>query len=110
MNQPDNQEITHLLNDWKSGDQQAMDRLMGVVYDQLKVMAHRYTIKENADNTLNTPGLVHEAYLKILGQNTDLQNRSHFYAIVATCMRRVILEVVRARKAQKRGDGAHKVE
>lgn len=110
MQNADPNEITHLLNDWKGGDQQAMDRLMGVVYDQLKLMAHRYTIKERADQTLNTTGLVHEAYLKILGQNNDFQNRAHFYAIVSTCMRRVILEVVRARNAEKRGSGAHKVE
>ncbi len=103
--------ITHLLSDWKSGDEQAMSQIMAMVYDQLKILAHRYTIKERADNTLNTTGLVHEAYLKIIKQNNrDYQNRSHFYAIVSTCMRRVILEVARSRNAHKRGNGAHKVK
>ncbi len=107
----DNRQITVLLNDWKSGDEQAMSKIMGMVYDQLKFMAHRYTIKERADNTLNTTGLVHEAYLKIIGQNNrEYQNRSHFYAIVSTCMRRVILEVARTRNAHKRGNGAQKVK
>lgn len=111
MEQTDKYEITHLLNDWKGGDDAAMHKLMGVVYDQLKIMAHRYTIKERSDNTLNTTGLVHEAFLRIVDQNNrEYQNRSHFYAIVATCMRRVILEVARSRKAEKRGNGAHKVE
>lgn len=103
-------EITHLLHNWKSGDEQAMNRLMGIVYDQLKLMAHRYTIKEKADNTLNTTGLVHEAFLRIVDQQNSYQNRSHFYAIVATCMRRVILEVARSRKTQKRGSGVPKIE
>lgn len=111
METTENSQLTHLLNDWKSGDEQAMSKVMGMVYDQLKMMAHRYTIKESPDNTLNTTGLVHDAYLKILGQNNrDYQNRSHFYAIVSTCMRRVILEVARSRNAHKRGNGAHKIK
>lgn len=111
MQQSDKNEITHLLHDWKGGDDEAMHKLMGAVYGQLKVMAHRYTIKERSDNTLNTTGLVHEAFLRMVDQdNRAYQNRSHFYAIVSTCMRRVILEVVRSRNAKKRGNGAHKVE
>ena len=91
MEQINKNEITHLLNNWKGGDDEAMHQLMVVVYDQLKIMAHRYTIKERSDNTLNTTGLVHEAFLRIVAQNNrEYQNRSHFYAIVATCMRRVI--------------------
>lgn len=106
----DNHPITVLLHEWKDGDEKAMDKVMGMVYDQLKAMAHRYTIRENSDNTLNTTGLVHDAYLKILGQNNRAyENRSHFYAIMCTCMRRVILEVVRSRNAHKRGNGAQKV-
>lgn len=111
MEATDRNDITHLLNDWNSGDEKAIHKIMGMVYDQLKMMAHRYTIKERADNTLNTTGLVHEAFLRIIGQhNRNYQNRSHFYAIVSTCMRRVILEVARSRNAEKRGNGAHKVE
>ena len=107
----DKNAITHLLGDWKKGDEEAMSKLMGVVYDQLRLMAHRYTIKERPNNTLSTTGLVHEAYLKIIKQNNrDYQDRAHFYAIISTCMRRVILELARSRNAHKRGSGAQKVE
>lgn len=106
----DNHPITVLLHEWKDGNDEAMGKVMGMVYDQLKMMAHRYTIRERPDHTLNTTGLVHDAYLKILGQNNrGYENRSHFYAIASTCMRRVILEVVRSRNAAKRGSGAQKV-
>lgn len=109
--QPSDQDaITVLLHEWKDGSEDAMGKVMHMVYDQLKAMAHRYTIRENTDHTLNTTGLVHDAYLKMLGQNNrTYENRSHFYAIVSTCMRRVILEMVRARHAHKRGNGAQKV-
>lgn len=111
MSTADDNEITQLLNDWKSGDEKAMSQVMAMVYDQLKVLAHRYTIKERSDRTLNTTGLVHEAYFKILKQNNrGYENRAHFYAIVSTCMRRVILEVARSRNTDKRGSGANKVE
>lgn len=111
MRPQDTDEITHLLNNWKSGDEEAMSRVMAMVYDQLKLLAHRYTIKERSDRTLNTTGLVHEAYLKVIKQNNrNYQDRAHFYAIVSTCMRRVILEVARSRNAQKRGSGADKVD
>jgi RNA polymerase sigma factor (TIGR02999 family) len=102
--------ITMLLHEYRDGNNEAMDKLMGLVYEQLKVMAHRYTVKERTDNTLNTTGLVHDAYLKISGQNNrSYENRSHFYAIVSTCMRRAIMEVVRNKNAHKRGNGAQKV-
>lgn len=111
MKSTDNSPITYLLNNWKNGDEQAIDQIMEMVYGQLKILAHRYTIKEQTDRTLNTTGLVHEAYLKIIGQNSRAyQNRSHFYAIVSTCMRRVILEVARSRNAHKRGNGAYKIK
>ncbi len=111
MRPDDGSPITQLLNNWKSGDEEAMGQVMAMVYDQLKVLAHRYTIKERSDHTLNTTGLVHEAYFKIIQQNNrGYHNRAHFYAIVSTCMRRVILEVARSRNTNKRGNGADKVE
>ena len=111
MNRKDEGDITHLLIGWKAGDPDAMDKLMGAVYDRLKEMARRYTVRENPNNTLNTTGLVHEAYLRIVGQNNkSYQNRAHFYAILSTCMRRVILEVARAGNAQKRGGGVRNLE
>ena len=102
-------EITVLLRKHQAGNEEVVDKLIPLIYEQLKLMAHKYMIRENSDHTLNTTGLVHEAYLRILKQNADYQNRSHFYAIVATTMRRILLEAARSKKAQKRGDGAHKV-
>lgn len=110
MQNPDSEAITMWLHEWRDGKPEAMDKVMALVYDQLKQMAHRYTLRENPDHTLNTTGLVHDAYIKILGQNQrSYENRAHFYAIVSTCMRRVIMEMVRSRNAHKRGNGAHKV-
>jgi RNA polymerase sigma factor (TIGR02999 family) len=110
MEATDKSPITVLLREWKEGNDAAMDKVMSMVYDQLKVIAHRHTLKEKSDHTLNTTGLVHDAYLKVLDQNNRAyENRSHFYAIVSTCMRRVIMEAVRARNAHKRGNGAQKV-
>lgn len=105
----DRNEITVLLRKHQAGSEEVVDALMPLIYGQLKLMAHRYMIRENGDHTLNTTGLVHEAYLRMLKQNADYQNRSHFYAIVATTMRRILLEAARSKKAQKRGEGAHKV-
>lgn len=111
MYRSDERDITHLLNGWKEGDEDAMDKLMGAVYEHLKWMARRYTIRERANYTLNTTGLVHEAYLRIAGQNNkSYENREHFYAILSTCMRRVILEVARSRNSQKRGSGKPNLE
>lgn len=104
-----NQPITILLNKHQAGNEQVVDKIIPIIYEQLKVMAHKYMIKENQDHTLNTTGLVHEAYLRLLGQNTDFQNRSHFYAIVAKTMRRILLEAARSKKANKRGNGASKI-
>jgi len=107
----DHNAITILLHKYKDGNDEALDKIMGLVYQRLKIMAHQFTIKERSDHTLNTTGLVHDAYLKMLGQNNRAyENRSHFYAIVSTCMRRVIMEVVRNRNAKKRGSGVRNLQ
>lgn len=102
--------VTLLLKDYHNGKSQALNDLVPIIYDQLKLMAHRFIIKESYDLTLNTTGLVHEAYIRVLGQEkNDYQNRSHFYAIVSTTMRRILLEAARSKRAVKRGSGAQKV-
>ncbi len=106
-----NKQVTVLLQDYHNGNVQAIEKLVPIIYDQLKAIAHRFMVKENANHTLNTTGLVHEAYLRILAQeNNNYQNRSHFYAIVATTMRRILLEVARSKNAVKRGSGANKIQ
>lgn len=105
------EEITVMLHGWKSGDSKAINELVGVVYNQLKHMAHRYTNKDHGHYTMNTTGLVHEAYIQLMGQhNKDFNNRAHFYAIMSTCMRRVLLENIRNRQAIKRGGDRAQVD
>lgn len=104
-------QVTILLKDLHEGKNDALNNLIPIIYEQLKIMAHRFIIKENPDLTLNTTGLVHEAYIRVLGQEkNDYQNRSHFYAIVSTTMRRILLEAARSKRATKRGSGAQKVQ
>ena len=99
-------EITGLLQQWRGGSRDAFDRLMPVVYDELKVIASRRLAREWRDGALQTTALVNEAYLKLLGQQSvDWQNRAHFFAIAAQLMRRIVVDDARRRQSQKRGSG-----
>jgi RNA polymerase sigma factor (TIGR02999 family) len=104
-------EITELLRDWQSGSQQALDRLMPVVYDALRAIASRHLSRERRDGTLATTALVHEAYVRLVDQReVDWQNRAHFFAIAARVMRRIVVDEARRRKRVKRGSGATPVQ
>ena len=97
-------EITRLLVAWKSGDSEALDRLIAIVYGELHRMAERYLRNERPGHTLQPTAIVHEAYLRLIGrQGSDWQNRSHFFAVAAQSMRRVLVEYARQRAARKRG-------
>src|SRR5262252_7217780 len=97
-------EITRLLLAWKSGDAGALNELIPIVYGELHRMAERYLRNERPGHTLRPTAIVHEAYLRLLGRrNADWQNRSHFFAIAAQAMRRVLVEYARRRAAKKRG-------
>src|SRR5215471_10206848 len=97
-------EITRLLFAWKNGDAGALDRLIPIVYGELHRMAERYLRNERAGHTLQPTAIVHEAYMRLIGrQKADWQNRSHFFAIAAQSMRRVLVEYARQRAAKKRG-------
>src|SRR5262245_7921172 len=97
-------EITRLLIAWKGGDAGALDRLIPIVYGELHRMAARYLRHERHGHTLRPTAIVHEAYLRLLGrQGADWQNRSHFFAVAAQSMRRVLVEYARQRSARKRG-------
>jgi RNA polymerase sigma factor (TIGR02999 family) len=103
-------DVTALLRDWRTGDRQALDRLIPVVYRELRVMASRLMARERRDGTIQATGLVNEAYMKLVNQRAvDWHDRAHFFAIAAQVMRRVLLDAARRRRRGKRGGGAEPV-
>ena len=103
-------EITRLLADWTKGDRQALEKLTPLVYDELRRLAGRYLRQERHGHTLQSTALVHEAYLKLVGQNNvHWQNRAHFFGIAAQMIRRILVDYARARSADKRGSGVEKL-
>jgi RNA polymerase sigma-70 factor (ECF subfamily) len=95
--------VTRLLHAWSQGDALARDRLMPLVYDELRRRAAAFLRRERRDHTLRPTDLVHEAYLRLRSQNSAWQNREQFFAVAARLMRRVLVDHARARKAAKRG-------
>jgi len=105
------QNVTTLLREWRHGDRAALDRLIPLVYDQLRRLAHHYIVRESPGHLLQTTSLVNEAYIKLVQiTRVDWQDRAHFLAIAATVMRRVLVGMARAQKADKRGAGLRLVE
>ena len=103
-------QITLLLRKWQGGERSALDRLIPLVYDELHVIASRHMAHEWRDGTLQTTGLVNEAYIKLVDQrDVDWQSRAHFFAIAAQVMRRILLDYARRRLRDKRGGGAENV-
>ncbi|HEY7095366.1 MAG TPA: sigma-70 family RNA polymerase sigma factor [Terriglobales bacterium] len=99
-------DVTVLLEQLAQGNQQAGDRLIPLVYDELRRIAGRYMRREKADHVLQTTALVHEAYLKLVEQRSvEWQGRTHFYAIAASLMRRILIDDARKRIRAKRGGG-----
>ncbi|HYR91787.1 MAG TPA: ECF-type sigma factor [Terriglobia bacterium] len=93
-----------MLIEWSNGDRQALDRLIPVVYEELRRQASRYLRRERPDQTLQTTDLIHEAYLRLVDQKKVLwQNRAHFFAISATLIRRILIDHARRRRRAKRG-------
>ena len=98
--------VTELLVRWREGDRQALDVLMPMVYDELRRLAHYYLQQERIDHTLQSTALVHEAYMRLAGQNPpQWQNRAHFFGIAAHLMRQILVEYARGHAAAKRGAG-----
>jgi RNA polymerase sigma-70 factor (ECF subfamily) len=101
------QDVTRLLQEWRSGRKDALDRLMPLVYDELHFIASRHRSRERSGGPLQTTALVNEAYLKLVGQrNVDWQNRAHFFAIAATLMRRILVDHARREQRPKHGGDA----
>jgi RNA polymerase sigma-70 factor (ECF subfamily) len=110
MSKPLPEEVTQWLLDWSGGDKSALDKLMPVVYDELRRLAHRFMSRERKDHTLQTTALVNEAYLKLIDQrNVSWQNRAHFLAVSSKLMRRILVDYARSRRYAKREGETHKV-
>lgn len=99
---PNQREITRLLEDLAGGNDKAYASLFSLVYDDLKTCARNYMRKERSTHTLQATALVHEAYIRLLGQRVKPANRSHFLAIAATAMRRILVDHARRRISVKR--------
>jgi RNA polymerase sigma factor (TIGR02999 family) len=98
-------QITQLLQSWSHGDEAAIDKLMPLVYDELHAMARRYMFNEKPGHTLQATALVNEAYLRLVNASgADWQNRTHFFAVSAQVMRRILVDWARSRQAAKRGN------
>ena len=99
--------ITQLLIDWGKGDQAALEKLMPLVYSELRRLAGNYLRRERGEHTLQPTALVNEAYLKLVDQrNPKWQNRAHFFGISAQLMRRILVDHARQHQAAKRGGSA----
>jgi RNA polymerase sigma-70 factor (ECF subfamily) len=103
-------EVTNLLRSWGRGGEEAANRLLAAIYDDLHAQAARAMRREGGEHTLQATALVHEAYLRLVDQrHVDWKNRAHFFAIAAQAMRRVLVDHARGRLAEKRGGGIEKV-
>jgi RNA polymerase sigma factor (TIGR02999 family) len=93
-----------LLARWRSGDREALQALIPIVYNELHALAHHYLRAERPGHTLQSTALVHEVYLRLMGQNpAATQDRAHFVAVAARLMRQILVDYARARRAAKRG-------
>lgn len=98
------QEVTQLLLAWGNGEQEALEKLIPLVYGELRRLAHRYMARERPGHTLQSTALVHEAYQRLVDlREVRWQNRAHFLAVSAELMRRILVDSARSRRYLKRG-------
>ncbi len=103
-------EVTQLLLAWNDGDESALEKLVPLVYEELRRLARRYMRRERPDHTLQTTALINEAYLQLVDiRNVRWQNRAHFFALSARLMRRILVDFARSRNYAKRGGGAQPI-
>jgi len=108
---PSPKSITELLIEWRDGDVTALDRLMPLVYEELRRLARYYMRRERPGHTLQTGALVNEAYLRLVDhKGIRWQNRAHFYAVASQAMRRILVDHARFHRYEKRGGGNHPLE
>jgi len=107
MTGPPAGDVTGLLKAWGAGNEGALEKLAPLVYQELRQRARRYMANERTGHTLQTTALVHEVYLRLVDTpQCNWQNRTHFYAVCAQLMRRILVDFARSRNYQKRGGGA----
>lgn len=103
-------QVTELLVRWRKGDRQALDALIPLVYEELRRIAQHFLQREKPGHTLQSTALVHEAYVRMVGQNLpEWQSRAHFFGIAAQLMRQILVDHARARQAAKRGGDVFKL-
>src|SRR5262245_51118773 len=106
-NRESQQYVTSLLRQWQGGDANALDRLLPLVYDELRRVARAHLRRERPGHTLQATALVHEAYLRLTGPGHPTpQNRTHFFALAARLMRQILVDHARQKQARKRGGAA----
>lgn len=103
------EDVTNILIASSQGDQEALDKLLPLVYTELRHLANNYLRRERSDHTLQPTALVNEAYLRLIDQNVSWQNRAHFFGVAAEMMRRILIDHARKHQAQKRGSGGVKL-
>lgn len=102
----DSRDITRLLRDWSEGDEQALEELTPLLYEELHRMAHQYIRRERGSHALQTTALVNEAYVRLIQwRNVRWQNRAQFLGVSARLMRRILVDFARSRSYRKRGGG-----
>ncbi len=104
-----NPQLTRLLNEWREGDAEVLDRILPAVYDELHRVARGYMRGQPANHTLQATALINEAFLRIRDVKTELNDRGHFIGIVANLMRNILIDHARAKSSQKRGGGVKPV-
>jgi RNA polymerase sigma factor (TIGR02999 family) len=110
MESGSNTRVTDLLVRWRSGEREALDCLMPLVYDELRQIARHYVARERFGHTLQATAVVNEAYVRLVGQNPpEWKNRAHFFGVAARLMRQILVDHARASQAKKRGGGSLKL-
>ncbi|HKI04103.1 MAG TPA: sigma-70 family RNA polymerase sigma factor [Thermoanaerobaculia bacterium] len=110
METPSASKVTRLLMAWRDGQEEALDQLMPLIYQELKQLARGYLRGERPDHTLQPTALIHEAYLRLADQRLpQWQNRAHFYGIAARVMRQILVDHARRHQASKRGSDQQRV-
>jgi RNA polymerase sigma-70 factor, ECF subfamily len=104
-------DITNLLEAWSGGEEEALEKLMPLVYDQLHGMAKRYMSRQSSGHTLQTTALIHEAYLKLAGGRGEKRfaNRAHFFAVASRAMRQILVDHARRHNSEKRAGAAARI-
>jgi RNA polymerase sigma factor (TIGR02999 family) len=103
---PENQPVTRLLVQWSDGDEAALEELTSLLYRELRSMAQRHLRRERSNHTIQRTALVHEAFVRLINQQSvDWRSRGHFFALASTLMRRILVDHARARLSSKRGGG-----